>query len=150
DAEEPEQPRPEARRASEPTRSGAAAEALLRVVRDELRHGHNEAAVAHWLSLVTAGLDSHADPALAMRVATLLRDCSRNEEAASALRTALGRAGGPTGFATATRVARAAADLDPALAVEAEGRALASSELDPLDRRDLERLLGRLQRVEGA
>ncbi len=126
-------------------RGSASAEALLRVVRDELQRGHNEAAVAHWLALAAAGLDTHADPALAIRMAALLRDGGRSEEAAGALRAALRRSGGPTGLAVATRVARAAADFDPGLAVDAAWRALASPEIDLLDRQDLERLLARLQ-----
>ncbi|TFG98048.1 MAG: hypothetical protein E4H11_01025, partial [Myxococcales bacterium] len=40
-------PRVPASNAARP-RAGAAAEALLRVVRTELERGHNEAAVAHW------------------------------------------------------------------------------------------------------
>jgi hypothetical protein len=82
-------------------------------------------------------------------VAALLRDGGRNDEAAGALRAALRRSGGPTGVGVATRVARAAADLDPGLAVDAAWRALASPELDARDRQDLEGLLARLQLGEG-
>jgi hypothetical protein len=135
-------------RAREPARGEAAAESLLRVVRDELQRGHDEAAVAHWLALAAAGLDAHAEPALAIRMAAVLRDVGRTEEAGSALRAALLRSGGPTGLAVAARVARAAAELDPQLAVDAAWRALASHELDVLDRQDMERLLARLQRAE--
>jgi hypothetical protein len=137
-----------ARRAREPAPSGAAAEALLRVVRDELQRGHDEAAVAHWLALVAAGLDAHAEPALAIRVAAVLRDGGRTEAAVSALRAALHRSGGPNGLAVAARVARAATELDPHLAVDAAWRALASHELELLDRQDMERLIARLQRTE--
>jgi len=125
---------------------GAAAEALLRVVRDELERGQIEAAVAHWLSLAAAGLDPHAEPALAIRLALLLRDAGRDEDASAALRAALRQAGGAGGAAVAARVARAAADLDPGLALDAALRALASSELEALDRLDLERLRAGIER----
>lgn len=129
--------------AAQEPRAGAA-DALLRVVRSELERSHNEAAVAHWLALAAAGLDAHADPALAIRMAALLRDCGRREAAAAALRCALDRADAPDGLAIAARVARAAADLDVELATAAAGRALGSEELGPLDRRDLERLVATL------
>src|SRR5262245_2147656 len=128
-----------------PARGSASAEALLRVVRTELQSGHEEGAVAHWLALVAAGLDAHAEPALSIRLAALLRERGRNDEAAGALRAALRRSGGPTGVTVAARVARAAADLDAPLAADAAWRALASPELDELDRQDLEHLLERLQ-----
>jgi hypothetical protein len=122
------------------SRAGAAADTLLRVVHAELERGHNEAAVAHWLALGAAGLEMHAGATLAIRMAALLRDGGRNEEAAAALRCALRSCDGPTGSAVAVRVARAAMDLDSGLALDACAQALASDALDPLDRRDLELL----------
>jgi hypothetical protein len=133
-------------RAQVPAPPGAAAEALLRVVRDELQRGDLRAAVAHWLSLTAAGLDAHAEPALAIRLALLLRDAGHDDEAAAALRSALRHSGGASGAAVAARVARAAAELDPALALDAALRALASKELESLDRLDLERLRAQLER----
>ena len=131
--------------APERPRAGAAAESLLRVVRSELEHGHNEAAVAHWLALWAAGFEAHADATLAIRMAALLRDGGRGEEAAAALRHALQLSGGPSGFAVAARVARAAEALDPDLALAACTQALACDELDLRDRRDLELLLAKLE-----
>src|SRR5262245_56818007 len=58
--------------AEAPSRGDAAAEAMLRVVRDELQHGRSQAAIANWLALGAAGLDAHADPTLAIRLAALL------------------------------------------------------------------------------
>jgi len=145
---------PPTRRAASPTAEApspgdAAAEAMLRVVRDELQHGRSQAAIANWLALGAAGLDAHADPTLAIRLAALLRDSGRREQAVSALRTALARAGGESGLAIATRVARAAVDLDARLALEAAWHALASPDLDLLDRQDLEKLVARVKRGEG-
>jgi len=101
--------------------------------------------VAHWLALWAAGLEAHADATLAIRMAALLRDGGRSEEAAAALRHALGASSGPSGFAIAARVARAAEALDPDLALLACTQALACDELDLLDRRDLELLLAKLE-----
>jgi hypothetical protein len=131
-----------------PGRSDAAADALLRIVRDELQSGHSQAAVANWFALTAAGLEMHADPTLAIRLAALLRESGRADEAVAALRTALARAGEESGLAVATRVARAATELDTGLALEAAWRALASPELDLLDRQDLERLVARIQRSQ--
>lgn len=121
-----------------------AAEALLRVVRAELERGHNEAAVAHWLALGAAGLEAHSDATLAVRMAALLRDRGRRADAAAALRSALGACDGVEGCAVAARVARAAVELEPGLALDACTKALASDALDPLDRRDLELLREKL------
>jgi hypothetical protein len=148
------EPAPPVRRAAAtpvadvPVRGDAAAEGMLRVVRDELQRGRSQAAIANWLALGAAGLEAHADPVLAIRLAALLRDSGREAQAISALRTALARCGGESGLAVATRVARAAADLAPGLALEAAGRALDAPELDPLDRQDLERLVARVQRSQ--
>ncbi len=122
----------------------AAAEALLRVVRAELERGHNEAAVAHWLALGAAGLEAHSDATLAVRMAALLRDRGRRADAAAALRSALGACDGVEGCAVAARVARAAVELEPGLALDACAKALGSDALDPLDRRDLELLREKL------
>ena len=129
-------------------RGDAGAEALLRVVRDELQRGRSQAAIANWSALTAAGLDVHADPTLAIRLAALLRESGRKDAAVAALRTALARAGEESGLAVATRVARAATDLDAGLALEAAWRALASPELDLLDRQDLERLVARIERSQ--
>jgi hypothetical protein len=129
-------------------RADAAAEALLRVVHSELERGHNEAAVAHWLSLGAAGLEAHSAAPLAIRMAALLRDGGRRVEAVAALRSALGGCDASTDFAVAARVARAAVELDPALALEACTQALASDALDLLDRRDLELLQAKLESAD--
>lgn len=125
-------------------RTDAAAEALLRVVRAELERGHNEAAVAHWLALGAAGLEAHSDATLAVRMAALLRERGRGPDAAVALRSALGACDGVEACAVAVRVARAAVELEPGLALDACEKALASDALDPLDRRDLELLREKL------
>ena len=129
-------------------RADAAAEAMLRVVRDELQRGRSQAAIANWLALGAAGLDAHAEPTLAIRLAALLRDSGRPEQAIAALRTALARSGAESELAVATRVARTAVDLDPGLALESAWRALAAPDLDLLDRQDLEKLVARVERSQ--
>lgn len=126
-------------------RPRAAAAAGFRVVREELQRGDGDAAVAHWLEVRACGLDADAAPALLMRVAPLLRDAGQPEEAARALRAALHRAHEAGGTNLAARVAREAAELDPATAREAIWQALGSLDLDIQERQELESLLGVIQ-----
>jgi hypothetical protein len=81
-------------------------------------------------------------------MAALLRDGGRGAEAVAALRSALASCDARAGFAVAARVARAAMELDPGLALEACQQALAWDGLDLLDRRDLELLLAKLESAE--
>jgi membrane associated rhomboid family serine protease len=122
-------------------RPAAAATALLGVIRDEVKRGANEQAVQHWLELAEAALERDAEPALAIRVATLLAAADQRTAAAHALQHALARSGGATGPALASRVARAASSIDLETAVEAAWRALGFAELTLEERQSLEGLL---------
>jgi len=126
-------------------RPGAAAGAILRVVRDQIRRGDCANAVKHWLELVECGLDGDAEPALLIRMATMLRDAGERQAAVRALRNALLRAEGASSTAMASRVAREASELDPRTAAEAAWRALGSVELDLQERQNLENLLAEIQ-----
>ena len=125
-------------------RPGAAANAILRVVRDEIRRGDCANAVKHWLELVECNLDGDAEPALLIRMATMLRDAGERQAAVRALRNALLRAEGRSSTAMASRVAREALELDPRTAAEAAWRALGSVELDLQERQNLENLLAEI------
>ena len=94
-------------------RPGAAASAILRVVRDEIQRGDCANAVKHWLELAECGFDGDAEPALLIRMATMLRDAGERQAAVRALRNALLRAEGASATAVASRVAREASELDP-------------------------------------
>jgi membrane associated rhomboid family serine protease len=126
-------------------RPGAAASAILRVVRDEIQHGDHANAVKHWLELAECGFDGDAEPALLIRMATMLRDAGERQAAVRALRNALLRAEGTSATAVALRVARQASELDPRTAQDAAWRALGSLELDLQERQSLEDLLAEIE-----
>jgi hypothetical protein len=122
-------------------RPAAAVGALLGVIRDEVKRGATVQAVQHWLELAEVGLDRDAEPALSVRMATLLAAADQRKAATQALQHALARAGAASGPALATRIARAAASIDPVTAVEAAWRALGFVELTLEERQSLEGLL---------
>jgi membrane associated rhomboid family serine protease len=126
---------------SEIGRRAEASSALLRVVRDDVRHGREERAANHWLSLTAGGFPEEADPALLIRMALLLRGAGEGGAALDALRCALERSQGASASAVASRVARAARDLDPRTAEQAAWRALGSLDLGLKERQALEALL---------
>jgi membrane associated rhomboid family serine protease len=125
-------------------RPADAADAMLRVIREDVRRRDPESAVAHWLELEAAGLSAGADVSLLIRIATLLRLQQRPGAALEALRRALDQADGST--AVASRVAREARELDAQTAEQAAWRALGSAELDYQERRALEQMLGEIHR----
>jgi membrane associated rhomboid family serine protease len=114
--------------ANDLNRPGAAAGAILRVVRDEVQRGDRANAVKHWLELAECGFDGDAEPALLIRMATMLRDAGEWQAAVRALRKA-----------------REASELDPQTARDAAWRALGSVELDFEGRQSLENLLAEIQ-----
>jgi membrane associated rhomboid family serine protease len=126
-------------------RPGAAVNAILRVVRDEIQRGDQANAVKHWLELAECGFDGDAEPALLIRMATMLRDAGERQAAVRALRNALLRAEGASATAVASRVARQASELDPRTARDAAWRALGSLDLDLQERQSLEDLLAEIE-----
>jgi tetratricopeptide (TPR) repeat protein len=132
--------------ASELGRPGAAAAWMLRVIRDDIQRRDHAAAVDHWLSLAAQGLAADAEPALLTRMALLLREADRPAAAVKALNLALERSENDNTTVVASRVARAARDLDPDTAEEAAWRALGCAELDFRERQNLEDLLAQLRR----
>jgi len=130
-------------------RSAEAAGAMLRVLRDDLHRGDRRAVVDHWLELDERGLSGDADATLLIRIAAVLRDEDQPNAALGALQLALSqgeRSGSPV---VASRVARAARDLDPETAKDAAWRALGSADLSYDQRRGLEEMLGDLFDVRG-
>lgn len=126
------------------SRPADAAAAMLRVIRDDVRRGDREAAVAHWLEVEERGLSADADVTLLIRIAGFLRGAEQSQAALRALQRALTlgeRGGSPV---VASRVARAARDLDVETAESAAWRALGSLDLDYEERQSLEEMLGEL------
>lgn len=132
--------------ASDLGRPGAAVAGMLRVIRDDIQQGDHAAAVDHWLSLAAQGLAADAEPALLTRMALLLREADRPAAAVNALQLALERSREGNTTVVASRVARAARDLDANTAEEAAWRALGCVELDFQERQNLEALLAELHR----
>jgi len=127
--------------AQELGRSADAGSALVRAVRAEIKHGLDDAAVGHWLELTDANLPEDAEPALLIRLALLLREHDQPHAAVGALRLALERSNESAAHVVASRVAKAARDLDPAVAEAAAWRALGSVDLSLEERQALEGLL---------
>jgi membrane associated rhomboid family serine protease len=132
--------------ASELGRPRAASAAILRVIRNEVTRGDSARAVQHWLEMLACDLDGAADAALLMRMAPLLQESGHFDEASRTLRAALDL---PVDDAAATelatRVAQAAAEIDPQTARDAAWRALGSPVLAIEERQELECLLSVLE-----
>lgn len=124
--------------------AGRAAPLLLDVIREDVRAGANESAVARWMELARCGLDGDAEPALLLRLAPLLCEVGEAAAAARVLRHALERADGAGATAVASRVARDAAAIDPDLAADAAWRGLASTEIGIDERQALEGVLAQV------
>lgn len=122
-------------------RHSAADSALLRAIRIEAKREETTSAVRHWLDLTRREIPREADAALLIRIATLLRLHDHPRAASQALRAALERATGSNTAPVATRIARAAQELDPTIAHDAAWRALGCAELTLEERQNLEDLL---------
>ena len=115
--------------------------AMLRAIRIEAKRGESVSAVRHWLDLTQLEVPRDSDPALLIRIATLLRHHDHPHAASQALRAALDRATGPKRATVATQVARTAKEFDPKIAHDAAWRALGTPELSLEERQSLEKLL---------
>ncbi|MBW2577678.1 MAG: rhomboid family intramembrane serine protease, partial [Deltaproteobacteria bacterium] len=126
-------------------READASNAMLRVVRDEVRRNASSA-VGHWLDLASRGLHGDAEPALLIHIALMLREAGQPIEALSALKRALENSADSDSAELAARVARASQPLDRNFTEAAAWRALGSVDLAYKDRQNLEALLGELYR----
>ncbi len=126
-------------------READASNAMLRVVRDEVRR-NAPSAVGHWLDLASRGLHGDAEPALLIHIALMLREAGQPIEALSALKRALENSADSDSAELAARVARASRSLDRTFTEAAAWRALGSVDLAYKDRQNLEALLGELYR----
>jgi len=133
-------------------RAAEAAPALLRSLQDELRKGNPAPILEHWGELSEHVPDLPVEAPLLLRLATLLADEGRREEAVVALRRALLAAGHAASPAMTLKIALLARELDPALARGAVRIALAHPGLDPASRAQAEELLAELSSLtpEGA
>ncbi|MCZ6747046.1 MAG: rhomboid family intramembrane serine protease [Acidobacteria bacterium] len=102
--------------AGEENRAGEAAPALLALVRRELCAGQEDEAVDHWRKLLAAVPVPDADPALLVKIGSLLARRGEARDAAAAFRLALLDRGNRLTPALALALGRAARELDPDLA----------------------------------
>ena len=121
--------------AGELGRTMEAAPVLLALMEMELRSGEAELAALHWQELKehAPGLPVRAD--LLVRIGQALLITGRTEDGLAALRKALLMGGRGLNPSTALRIARAAEQADPGLAVGAARIALAHPELQAAERR---------------
>jgi membrane associated rhomboid family serine protease len=123
----------------------------LRAVRVASKRGDGLGAVRPWLDLTQREIPDDVEPALLVRMAGLLLQKDHPRAAASALQTALERAEGSSLMGVAGRVARAAKEIDPALAHDAAWTALGFIQLPFVERQELEALLAQvIPKVPGA
>jgi membrane associated rhomboid family serine protease len=127
-------------------RPPAARAALLKAVRLELKAGLLAAALDHWHELAANEVPKEAEPALLIRLASLLHESDDRVGASKALRAAVENAGDANRAVVASRVARAARDIDPQIAHDAAWRALQRPEIELEERQALEELLGEVIR----
>jgi membrane associated rhomboid family serine protease len=127
-------------------RTQAARAALLKAVRLELKAGLLAAALDHWQELAASEVPKEAEPALLIRLASLLHESEDRAGAAKALRAAVDNAGDANRAVVAGRVARAAKDIDAQIAHDAAWKALQRPEIELEERQALEELLGEVIR----
>ncbi|MFQ5718497.1 MAG: rhomboid family intramembrane serine protease [Acidobacteriota bacterium] len=127
--------------ASEDGRLAEIADPALALIHDELRAGDIRQAIDHWRALVENCADLHAAPVLLTRIARILSAAGHQDEAAAALRLALLDPDGTLTAATALRIARVAAAVDPWLVKGAARVALAVSDISAVEKASAEALL---------
>ena len=122
-------------------RPEVAAEPLTRLIATELRAGREELAVTHWTELSSQIPHPRANGDLLVRIAQALQRQGRLEEAGLALRRAMLEAGSGMTSTMALRIARAAREIDPAVARGAARLILTRPDPDPTERSYAEQLL---------
>ena len=120
-----------------------AAPAMLGLIREELRRGAGEVAVAHWLELTRHAPGIAPGRATLVRLIPLIRRVDGDESATVALRQAVDPERDGPGAALLCGFARLAVDLDREIAVDVAERGLAEEDLDEVQRAELEAILAR-------
>jgi len=124
--------------------------AMLRLVREELRRGADEVAVAHWREVTAERPGAFDDPALLLRLIPAIRRVEDDETAVIAVRQAADWKAGSATAEVVVQLSRLAAELDPLTAFEVAQRALAGKGFDEAQRAELEAVRGRFAPKEPA
>jgi hypothetical protein len=114
-------------------RLALAAPALIALIREEVRSGDDDLAIDHWRELFTKSPASVLDPSLSVRIAQLLLEKGKRDEAAAALRSAMLSGGERMPASVALRIAAAARSVDPRISRGAVELALAHPDLVPME-----------------
>jgi membrane associated rhomboid family serine protease len=128
------------------------APALIQLVREELRRGAEEVAVAHWRELAQQLPKRRLDPGTLLRLVPAIRRVDGEETAAIALQQLLEASDGDLGAPGLLATARLAEELAPRLAALAARRALGTGALAEGPRLEAEALVARYAQAgpEGA
>jgi membrane associated rhomboid family serine protease len=121
-----------------------AAPFMLQLVREELRRGAEEVAVAQWREVAQHLPTAFLDPPTLLQLVPIIGRLDGDEHAVLALQQALDERNEGLTPAAAVLAAGLAAELAPELAVDAARRALASQTLEQGLRLELEQLVARL------
>jgi membrane associated rhomboid family serine protease len=121
-----------------------AAPYMLQLVREELRRGAEEVAVAQWREVAEHLPTAFLDPSTLLKMVPAIGRVDGDEHAILALQQALDKRNEGLTPMAALQAARLAADLEPQFAVDAARRALASKALEEGPRAELEQLVARL------
>ncbi|MCW8985046.1 MAG: rhomboid family intramembrane serine protease, partial [Thermoanaerobaculales bacterium] len=111
---------------------------LLRAIRSAVRTGDTQFVTAHWLEVLDSGHSVDIDPALATRIAEMLRNESRIDPAVETVDMAARRVDASTPAGVVLRLARLAIDLGSEQAPALASAALADPDLPPEAREELE------------
>jgi membrane associated rhomboid family serine protease len=124
-----------------------AAPAMLQLVREELRRGAAEIAVAQWREMSEHLPQGCFDPGTLLRLVPLVQRIDGDEHAVLALQQVLAVPQGELAAPLAAQTARLARELDPELALAAARRALARPGLDEAAAAEMRGLVARLAPV---
>ncbi len=121
-----------------------AAPFMLHLVREELRRGAEEVALAQWREVAEHLPTCFLDPSTLLQLIPIIKRVDGDEQVVMALQQALDERNEALTPAVAAQLALLAADIDPELAVSAARRGLASPALEEGSRLELEQLVARL------
>ncbi|MBW2445285.1 MAG: rhomboid family intramembrane serine protease [Deltaproteobacteria bacterium] len=121
-------------------RADEAAGALVCVLREEVTSGQKELALQHWRELTQRAPGFELESAIEVRIGGLLIEAGEYDLASFSMRRVLEGSCGAVSGGTAHKLARLAQDLDTDMALAAAQTALATTDLDPAEREEVETL----------
>ena len=118
---------------------------VLRLIREELRRGARDQAIAHWAMLTNNEPDALLDPTTLVDLLPDIRASKGAAAAAVAVQQATRHDNPGLSTVLAATIARFAEDLDPDVATHAAKRALSANDLPATGRAELEGIVERLR-----